>query len=68
MSIAEAQLINRLLDTKSDLKRVDYKIKNDMTDNIYFMINDLIKSIKETTTSKDLTEKIEALEKSIITE
>lgn len=49
---------NRLLDTKSDLKRVDYKIKNDMTDNIYFTINDLIKSIKETTTSKDLTEKI----------
>ena len=49
---------NRLLDTKSDLKRVDYKIKNDMTDNIYFMINDLSKSINETTTSKDLTEKI----------
>ncbi len=49
---------NRLLDTKSDLKRVDYKIKNDITDNIYFTINDLIKSIKETTTSKDLTEKI----------
>lgn len=49
---------NRLLDTNSDLKRVDYKIKNDMTDNIYFMINDLNKAINETTTSKDLTEKI----------
>lgn len=49
---------NRLLDTNSDLKRVDYKIKNDMTDNIYFMINDLNKTINETTTSKDLTEKI----------
>ena len=49
---------NRLLDTKSDLKRVDYKIKNDITDNIYFMINDLNKAINETTTSKDLTEKI----------
>ena len=49
---------NRLLDTKSDLKRVDYKVKNDMTDNIYFMINDLNKAINETTTSKGLTEKI----------
>ena len=49
---------NRLLDTKSDLKRVDYKVKNDITDNIYFMINDLNKAINETTTSKDLTEKI----------
>lgn len=49
---------NRLLDTNSDLKRVDYKIKNDITDNIYFMINDLNKTINETTTSKDLTEKI----------
>ena len=49
---------NRLLDIKSDLKKIDYKIKNDITDNIYFMINDLNKSINETTTSKDLTSKI----------
>lgn len=49
---------NRLLDIKSDLKKIDYKIKNDITDNIYFMINDLNKTINETTTSKDLTSKI----------
>lgn len=49
---------NRLLDIKSDLKKIDYKIKNDITDNIYFMINNLNKSINETTTSKDLTSKI----------
>lgn len=49
---------NRLLDIKSDLKKIDYKIKNDITDNIYFMINDLNKNINETTTSKDLTSKI----------
>lgn len=49
---------NRLLDMKHDLKKIDYKIKNDMTDSIYFMIQEITKIINQTTTSNELSEKI----------
>ena len=49
---------NELMNIISDLKKIDYQIQNNISDNIYFMVNNLNKMVNETTNCSTLNEKV----------